>query len=81
VEPLKIQEQSPIEIDPRVMAIARDAWAARKANPDRKRSKDGEKRPGSWAAIRARLEREGLAHLAPQLSEAMRQLRAAEAQA
>lgn len=74
VEPVLPRDDTS-EIDPRVMAIARDAIAARQ---DRDRTTDGkEKRRqlGSWNWMHERLRREKLEHLAPQLSQAMRLLK------
>jgi CRISPR-associated endonuclease Csn1 len=71
VEPLPEPSGNESEIDPRVMAIAREAVAARKA----KRPLDDSKKRrlhGSWSWMRARLKRENLGHLASQLSAAVR---------
>lgn len=74
VEPVTIQSQKVTEIDPRVMAIAREAMAARKAKrPIEKASK--KRLHGSWSWMRARLKREKLEHLASQLSAAVRLIR------
>ncbi len=64
------------QVNPRILAIARDALAARKAHPDRRPQPDAQPLPGSWTWMRRRLADEGLADLTPQLSVAWRALQA-----
>jgi hypothetical protein len=68
------EPKSPIDIDPRVMAIVRDAIVQRQNAGEALCTSTGHK-PGSWSWMKARLKCEGVAHLAPQLTSALRQIR------
>jgi CRISPR-associated endonuclease Csn1 len=75
VEPLASVAADPQDIDSRVMAIAREGVAARRAKPSTDAPPGNRRRKhGSWSWMRARLEREKLEHLAAQLSAAVRSL-------
>jgi len=73
IEPLSPGQDAP-EIDPRVMAIARDAIAARRNREPIAGGKKKRRQPGSWSWMHARLSKEKIKHLAPQLSQVMRLL-------
>jgi len=75
VEPLPPRDDSTAEIDPRVMAIAREAVTARKSKPPMATDKKKQREHGSWTWMRARLKREELDHLASQLSAVVRLLK------
>ncbi len=73
VEPLPSREDQLVEVDPRVLLIAREAVVARRSKNELKGSRRKRKH-GSWSWMRARLKREKLEHLAAQLSVAVRLL-------
>jgi hypothetical protein len=73
VEPLPSREDQLVEVDPRVLLIAREAVVARRSKNELKGSLRKRKH-GSWSWMRARLKREKLEHLAAQLSVAVRLL-------
>jgi hypothetical protein len=75
VEPAHRPADDASIIDARVMTIAREAFAARRDEMAVARSTTG-----SWSYMRRRLDREGLSHLAPQLSSAIRLLKRASAE-
>lgn len=75
IEPAVRSSVDPAVIDPRVMAIAREAFAAKNAHVTETVGKGNRRRHGSWSWMRWRLRRENLEHLAPQLSAAVRLLR------
>ncbi|MDA1052045.1 MAG: hypothetical protein O3C40_16385 [Planctomycetota bacterium] len=74
IEPVLPREDTPA-IDPRVMAIARDAIAARRDRHAVASEPTSRRQPGSWSWMHDLLQHDKLAHLAPQLSQAIRLLR------
>jgi hypothetical protein len=80
LEPAVIRAVNASAIDPHVMKVAREALAIRQSAAVGQPTVPGRKRrPGSWTWMRGELERHGLAHLAAQLTPAMRLLRLAQA--
>jgi CRISPR-associated endonuclease Csn1 len=78
VEPLPQRVDSELEIDPRVLSIAREALTARRTKDTGANAVSKRRRcHGSWTWMRARLKREKLEHLAAQLSAAVRFLQQA----
>jgi hypothetical protein len=75
VEPQPTRDDTEAQIDPRILAIAREAVAARNAKQPLETGGGKLRKHGSWTWMRARLKREGLEQLAPQLSAAVRLLR------
>ncbi len=75
VEPLPPRDDQAVDIDPRVMAIARDAVTARKSQQALGTGEKKRRQHGSWTSMRARLKREGLEDFASQLSAGIRQLK------
>lgn len=72
VEPHTLVTPNLDELDPEIVAIAREALTARKSKEiDRKK---GRRLHGSWSWMRERLKKAGKEHLASELSAAMRML-------
>lgn len=70
LEPHRPETPNFKDLDPEVVAIAREALNARKEKgTDHKK---GFRQHGSWSWMRARLKKAGKEHLAPELSAAMR---------
>jgi CRISPR-associated endonuclease Csn1 len=74
LEPFSAHEVAPEGLDPRVLKIAHEAKALRDGQPIAVLSR--RRKDGSWRWMRERLEREGLNHLAAQLSAAFRLVQA-----
>jgi hypothetical protein len=73
VEPHVPLDVSQNDIDPAVIEIAREGLSARRSRDPNDKSR--RRRHGSWSWMRAKLEKAGKKHLAPQLSAATRILK------